>query len=178
MHREVLRFEKNAASVAPDMPVDDNSMQETTILFAGDNVDHNILTIDGQGTFHGMGIIAALTPGKTKDRIIPRKIDQDLNLSMLNTIPFIEHRFAKHARESILFKELPEMMSGNKKVDIMWEMSLSFKQEIPGWQGMMHILNEGKEHPGKSSVLFLPMIDLYSGDKTCILSTLSYISET
>lgn len=26
--------------------------------WAGDNDDHNLQTIDGQGTFHGMGIIA------------------------------------------------------------------------------------------------------------------------
>lgn len=37
-----------------------------------DNVDHNIRTIDGHGTFHGMGIIAAVTPGTKESRIIPR----------------------------------------------------------------------------------------------------------
>ena len=40
---------------------------------------------------------------------------------------------------------------------------------------MMHILNKQCEHPGKSSVVFFPMIDLYPGDKTCIVSTLEYI---
>lgn len=33
------------------------------------------------------------------------------------------------------------------------------------------------EHPGQSSVVFLPMIDLYSGDKTCILSTLAFVCD-
>jgi hypothetical protein len=31
--------------------------------YIADNVDHNVATIDGTGTFHGMGIIAAVTPG-------------------------------------------------------------------------------------------------------------------
>lgn len=54
-YKEVLRFEKNAAdSVAADMLADDTDMLDMTLLFAGDNVDYNILTIDGKGTFYGM----------------------------------------------------------------------------------------------------------------------------
>jgi hypothetical protein len=33
------------------------------------------------------------------------------------------------------------------------------------------------EHPGKSSLLFLPMIDLSPSDPTCIYSTLTYVSK-
>ena len=40
---------------------------------------------------------------------------------------------------------------------------------------MMHALTSERSHPGQSSVLFLPMIDMYPGDKTCILSTLEFI---
>jgi len=40
---------------------------------------------------------------------------------------------------------------------------------------MMHLLHKECEHPGKSSVLFLSMIDMYPGDKTCIFSTLNYL---
>lgn len=40
---------------------------------------------------------------------------------------------------------------------------------------MMHLLHKECEHPGKSSILFLPMIDMNPGDKTCILSTLDYL---
>ena len=54
---EVQQFEKKAADcVAPDMLLgEDIDVVDTTQLFAGDNVDHNILTIDGKGKFHGMG---------------------------------------------------------------------------------------------------------------------------
>ena len=41
--------------------------------------------------------------------------------------------------------------------------------------GMMHVIHQGYEHPGQFSILYLPMIDLYSGDKSCILSTLEFI---
>ena len=61
-YKEVSRFEKNAADLAvPDMLVDNMVLLDIGLLFAGDNVDHSILTHDGMGTLHGMGIIAALT---------------------------------------------------------------------------------------------------------------------
>lgn len=34
----------------------------TFTQWVADNVDHNVITLDGQGTFHGMGIIAISTP--------------------------------------------------------------------------------------------------------------------
>ena len=36
-----------------------------------DNINHNLRTIDGTGTFHGMGTI---TLGLTQRQVIPRKI--------------------------------------------------------------------------------------------------------
>ena len=61
-YTEVIRFEKNAADcVEPDVLGGNVDLLGMSVLFA-DNVDHNIITIDGKGTFHGMGIIAALTP--------------------------------------------------------------------------------------------------------------------
>ena len=42
------------------------------IQFVADNVDHNLKTLDGEGTFHGMGIIGAATPGVQANNHIPR----------------------------------------------------------------------------------------------------------
>ena len=36
-------------------------LQGMTVLFAVDNVDHNIITIDGKVIFHAMGVIASVT---------------------------------------------------------------------------------------------------------------------
>ena len=41
------------------------------VQYVADNVDHNIQTIDGKDTFHGMGIIAAVTPSLKSNRYIP-----------------------------------------------------------------------------------------------------------
>ena len=38
----------------------------TFTQWVADNIDHNVATLDGQGTFHGMGIIAVSTPKDNK----------------------------------------------------------------------------------------------------------------
>ena len=44
-----------------------------------------------------------------------------------------------------------------------------------GWLGTMQAAMVGN-HPGKSSIVFLLMIDLSASDDSCINSTLSYLS--
>ncbi|CAB4009535.1 Hypothetical predicted protein [Paramuricea clavata] len=64
-YSEVQRFEESAAaSVAPDVLGGDIHALDAALLFAADNVEHNIITLDGKGTFHGMGMIAGITPGR------------------------------------------------------------------------------------------------------------------
>lgn len=174
-YSEVQRFEKNAAcSVVPDV-LGDIDITDTTLLLAADNVDHNIITLDGKGTFHGMGMIGAITPGKKVNQIIPRRRMSDLNITELTKIEIKEYNTAEQIRRRVNFHAIPLLPGSDMSVDILWEMSFRFEQPIPNWQGMMHILHQGCEHPAPSSVVFLPMIDLYPGDKTCIYSTLHYL---
>ena len=42
--------------------------------WSADNVDHNIGTLDGKNTFHGMGMIAAVTPNLLAPGKIVRKV--------------------------------------------------------------------------------------------------------
>lgn len=60
-YSEIKKFQSSAAVVQG------NSLQvdvgeESCLQFVADNVDHNACTIDGLNTFHGMGIMAAITP--------------------------------------------------------------------------------------------------------------------
>jgi hypothetical protein len=77
-YSEVQCFEENAASsVAPDVLGGDINALDAALLFAADNVDHNIITLDGKGTFHGMGMIAGITPGRqTSHTVLRQKIAQ------------------------------------------------------------------------------------------------------
>jgi len=41
--------------------------------WVADNVDHNLATLDGQGTFHGMGIIAVSTTNQDHPQLLSSK---------------------------------------------------------------------------------------------------------
>ena len=59
-YSEVIRFERSAAKFqGTDLP---NITSNHFIQSVAENVDHNIVTLDGHNTFYGMGIIAAVTP--------------------------------------------------------------------------------------------------------------------
>ena len=48
------------------------NVEGSFIQYVADNVDHNVCTIDGHGTFHGMGMIAAITPKLKLSQAIPK----------------------------------------------------------------------------------------------------------
>ena len=60
-YNEVKLFEMNAAMEKGTDLVGVNP-QTSCIQFAADDVDHQIRTLDGTGTFHGMGVISAQQP--------------------------------------------------------------------------------------------------------------------
>ena len=69
-YHEVQRFERNAAVTSgTDVP---NYTDSDYIQYIADNVDHNVRTIDGYNTFHGMGMLGVITPAKQSTRTIPR----------------------------------------------------------------------------------------------------------
>lgn len=70
-YKEVTLFENNAAMVnKTDI---DCLSSESFVQFVADNADHNLCTLDGKNTFHGMGIIAAVTrPSTITRKIVPR----------------------------------------------------------------------------------------------------------
>lgn len=70
-YTEVQRFELNAAAAAHDR-TNTGFGNGTFVQYIADNVDHNLRTLDGHGTFHGMGMIAAVTPGFRLDKAVPR----------------------------------------------------------------------------------------------------------
>jgi hypothetical protein len=66
----VQSFERSAAvTCGVDIP---GYISGQFIQYVADNVDHNICTLDGKDTFHGMGIIANVTPKTEQALKIPR----------------------------------------------------------------------------------------------------------
>ncbi|KAK3101781.1 hypothetical protein FSP39_006288 [Pinctada imbricata] len=60
-YSEVQTFELSA-SVAQDPDVHTLATDQS-IQYVADNIDHNVRTLDGLGTFHGMGMLSGITPG-------------------------------------------------------------------------------------------------------------------
>ena len=85
------------------------------MLFTGDN----ILTIGGKGTFHGMGIIAPLTPRKQLDIVVPRKQVAELHVKEHGEIGKVDYRFSNHARQSVAFLDLPKSPETGIRVDLL-----------------------------------------------------------
>ena len=174
-YQEVKRFEGNAAV---DQGVNIPNHTSQFIQYAADNVDHNIVTLDGNDTFHGMGIIAMVTPGTTQSHPVKRGTVLPEDVSTRGHIRIQYHRMDNQAIADLRYDRVSihAAQDPTSDIDVLWHASLLFGASRPTWYGMMQAVHLS-EHPPKSSVIFLPMIDMSSTDPTCIFSTLSYVAQ-
>ena len=161
----------------------------TFTQWVADNVDHNVATLDGQGSLHGMGIIAISTPKDgtpliAKSRVISRqqrtKVDElvkDKGVPIVQYIGPLERGLS-----SVIFKptvelQVPYTLPSELYSDLLWHSGWIFSEAAkprPNWSGFMqHIFSDNQL--SKSEVLLLPIIDLNPSDETCVYSTLLYI---
>ena len=169
-----MRYERSAAvAKGTDIP---GYSQGHYMQYIADNVDHNVATIDGTGTFHGMGIIAAITPGIHADMPVPKVHVTAEDIAKIGRIN-IQYFQIPHAVELIIYRPLVRIAEDDPTslLDVMWKTSLLLHSPRPTWSGMMQLLHHG-EHPGKASVMSLPMIDLDPSDASCIYSTIKFVS--
>ena len=104
-YKEVQRYEQNAA-VGNDSEIPQTTTEQF-IQYVANNVDYNIQTIDGHGTFHWMGITASATPGGRALRHIPRR---KISVSELNTIRKINISFYSQRKCSdLVYKPLLDL---------------------------------------------------------------------
>ena len=67
----VQKYERSAAiNQGTDIP---GYTPDIFVHHVADDVDHNTRTLDGSGTFHGMGIIATMTPRVQYRKLVPKK---------------------------------------------------------------------------------------------------------
>ena len=70
-YSEVQKYLRSASVTSQDIAL---TSETKLVQFAADNVDHNLRTLDGLGTFHGMGMIATITPAQEISHVVPRKL--------------------------------------------------------------------------------------------------------
>jgi len=190
---EVNRYKQSAMqSDVQDLP---QSFPDCFTQFSGDNVDHQTVTLDGSGSFHGMGVISMTTPciiltggqfSKPTLTAITRlkrvKVDRVIRN---HGIPAVSYRVPELAALSTLtLKPLHEVQhslpscttSPGMNLDLVWHSGFYFQEEFgnrPSWSGFMQDVSVSVDnfHP-ISDIRMLPIIDLNPNDMSCILSTL------
>ena len=123
--------------------------------------------------------MATFTPAVTVTRTVPRiKVSND-DLKHLGHVKLVTQDNPKSSQAHIVYTKLGEFSKDikNEKLDIMWNVSLLFPRPTSMWSGFMHMLHSDLSHPGKSSEIFLPIINLTPSDPTCVRSTLEYITD-
>jgi hypothetical protein len=173
-YQEVKQFEENSA-LAQGTTIDNS--EGKFIQYSADNVDHNIRTLDGHNTFHGMGMIAAVTPQARIKSFIPRQKVSQKDIIQIGRIQIHYHSNESQGMSSITYQKFYQLKFHDPTfhLDTVWKTSVLFGKPRPLWSGYMQLVHQS-DHPGKASVIFLPMIDLQPSDPTCIYSTLIFIS--
>ena len=174
-YQEVQRFEHNAAqSHGTDIP----NLTTGFVQYGADNVDHNIRTLDGYGTFHGMGMIAAVTPETRSVQSIPKAKVTSHDVAVVGRVRICFHKEESYGMSAVTYQKLVDLKAQDcyENLDVLWKTSIMFGAPRPAWSGMMQFVHQG-HHPGKASIMFLPIIDMNPSDTTCIYSTLLFICE-
>ena len=175
-YQEVRQFERNAAL---SQGTDISGFSSQFVQYVADNVDHNLRTLDGHGTFHGMGMIATTTPGVNARNVIHRVHVTPGDIAHVGRVRIQYHRNERRGMSPVTYQKLYDRKASDPtaNLDILWKASIMFGSPRPAWSGMMQLVHQSDDHPGKSSISFLPMIDMNPSDETCIYSTLKFLSE-
>jgi hypothetical protein len=88
----------------------------STMNYMADNADHTVCSLDGKSDFHGMGIMAAVTPGFKAVHHIPRqKVEQEAIRKAAN-IKFQHYDDVKFAAKSLKFLKYSSVKSPNLNI--------------------------------------------------------------
>lgn len=167
-----------------------DDIQNSFLQFAGDNVDHSLATLDGKGTFHGMGIILMRTPLDVKES---GKCGQDKPIRRLqrntvsqvvagHSIPVVQYTAAEVSALSTLtftdyslLSHFTAVSESNRVMnyDLLWHVGSMFsdiQQRRPGWLGFMQSVHDSPDYPVVADIRMLPMIDRNPTDMSTIYS--------
>ena len=161
---EIQRYERSAAvNLGTDIQ---GRMPGTFVQHIADNVDHNWRTLDGYNTFHGMGIIAAVTPRTEISKIVPRINVTAEDIAAAGKIIITFFKPKEGALSLLKYDKLSDFTTEDHtaNADLLWKTSWLLQPERPSWNGYMQMVSQGS-YPGISSVYSMPVIDLKSSDE-------------
>lgn len=118
-----------------------------------DNVDQNMRTLDGYNTFHGMGIIAAVTPRTEICKTVPRVNVTAEDIASVGKINIAFFMPREGVLSSLKYDKLPDFSTedATANVDLLWKTTWLLQPERPSWNGYMQMVSQGS-HPRVSSL--------------------------
>lgn len=163
---------------------------EGFVTYVADNVDHNVRTLDGHGTFHGMGVIAIVTNTGTFSpeppvRLRPKTYTKADQLVKKKGIPIMSYDFPNQpGLDSVIFKPYKDFKASFLAptvcvFDQLWHAAGLFstaEEPRPNWNGFMQDVSKGGHAP-KSKTVMLPIINLNPTNEACVYSTLQFVIE-
>jgi len=187
---EVSQFKQCAVQCdSDDLPA---SFPQCLTQWAGDNMDHNVNTIDGLNTFHGMGVVSMSTSvhhdtmARFSETAVPRlhrvrvanviknkgipllsySVPQKSALSTLELKPFAALHFATSSLAPVMY-------------DLSWQFGCSLcdsDHPRPNWSGFVQKVTVSSDaYTSAADIRMLPVIDLNPNDVSCIFSTLVFV---
>ena len=143
-----------------------NEIGDSFAQYQADNVDHASKTLDGNGAIHVMGQMATFTPAMKTKRVVPRMEVNMNDLKNIGHVKLITQRNPKDIQANIVYTRLGEvdLAEQHTRLDMLWCVSLHFPKPRPQWSGCMQMIHSRMQHPGVSSDIFLPIIDLTPTD--------------
>ena len=181
---EVQSYKKAAMeteNIIPDIP--SGSFGQ----WSADNVDHNTRTLDGKNTFHGMGIIASITPSLESPTIAIGRLNAKKSMKEIScnkSISISEYMGRATLPAKVKFKpckflhEAAHLKKDSyRNLDFAWVSSFTIHRTFCNWSGFMQAMFSLESSFDKSTVVMLPLIDLNPSDPTCIYSMLLFVSQ-
>lgn len=141
--------------------------EEAFCQFVFDNADYNIMTIDGTGTFHGMGGIMCVTPHHA---LFPQESMKRLTqLSTAETVKKAGHVQLQTfggsgGLQDVTIEDLQKLNPISNEIvplttDVVWLYSKWIQDpSVPGWNGFMEQITASKDYD-RSRIICLPFIN-------------------
>ena len=84
-------------------------------------------------TFHGMGMIATITPGTRSERPIPRAKVTSLDVAIIGRVTIPYHKEESHGMTAVTYQKLVILKAQNcyENLDVLWKVSIMFGSPRP-----------------------------------------------
>ena len=178
---EVIRFKQNVVRFEKA----DDVMKLMTgdfIQYVGDNTDHDINTIDGKNTHHGLGSIA-VSNGRfgfdpTRRPCVPRMRRASWTTVPNNEgIPILDYGDTPSCLRVTHLRNLKSLEKHKpKSSNLLWICNKMLRNNVPNWAGFMSCFRSSRNND-ESAVAMLPIIDLHATDYNALYSLLNFISK-